>query len=150
MSVRAPPREPGEAILDQLFAREFERLHTFAQPLDIVVGMVPELSAQTAQRFDNFASERAGRSLRHRQRIAAERSAPRDADPQRKQNQVYVEAVAVLQRDQRLGDPRPLVEGKRETPERLVLRRFSSSSIAEADSESATSVAERSHAFATI
>ena len=84
-----------------------------------------------AQRFDNFASQRAGRSLGHRQRIAAERSAPRHPEPERKQHQVYIEAVAVLQRDQRLGDPRPLVEGKRETPEPPSSAVFSGSSIAE-------------------
>src|SRR5207253_2970929 len=33
--------------------------------------------------------------------------------------------VAILQRDQCVGDPRPQVEGERETPERLVLRHYS-------------------------
>src|SRR3984893_8611585 len=114
-------REPGEAFLDQFLAGDFELLHAFAHPLDVAVGMVPELSAQAAQGFDNFASERAGNSFRRRERVAVERSAPGDADPQCKQNEVHVEAVAVLQRDQCVGVSRPLVKGQRETPERLVL-----------------------------
>jgi hypothetical protein len=107
--------------LDQLLARDFQRLHAFAQALYIPVGMVPERSAQATQGFDNLSSERAGSSLRRRQGITVEWSAPRDAEPQRKQNQVDVEAVAVLQRDQRVGNPRPLVESERETPERVIL-----------------------------
>ena len=38
----------------------------------------------------------------------------------RKKDQVDVEPVAVLQRNQCVGDPRQLVERERETPERFV------------------------------
>ena len=57
--------------------------------------MVAELPAQLTERLDDFASQRAGRFRGRCQQSAVERSAPRDPQPQCKQNEVDVEAIAV-------------------------------------------------------
>src|SRR5215472_611151 len=109
----------GEARLHQLLALQFEYLDALAEALNVLVRLVFEVPAQQAQRFDDLGADRADRSLGRRQRTAVERVSSRDAEPQRKQHQIDVEAVAILQREQRRRYAGERIEGERKPPERL-------------------------------
>src|SRR5215471_2736971 len=109
----------GEARLHQLLALQFEYLDALAEALNVLVRLVFEVPAQQAQRFDDLGADRAARSLGRRQRTAVERVSSRDAEPQCKQHQIDVEAVAILQREQRRRYAGERIEGERKPPERL-------------------------------
>jgi len=109
--------DAAEAILDELLRCKLERLDALAQLLNVRVGVQPQLAPQCSKRLDEVGPDRAGNSRGNRQRLGGQLASSRGAGPQRKRHQIDVQTGTILQLRQHFGDPRTLVEHKREAPQ---------------------------------
>src|SRR6266851_2568156 len=116
---RAVRRQP---ILHALFGRYLQSGDASAQCCEIRINGGLELPAQPAQRRDRRADDRGHRGLGAGQLAGSEKATPACPQPKAEQHQIDVARRTVLDRDQRVGNTGPSIEGEREPPEGLAGR----------------------------
>jgi len=111
-----------QPVLHPLSAVNLQRGDAPAQCREIGVGCGFELPSQPAQRRDRGTRDRGNRRLGAGQLAGSETAASARSEPKSEEDQIDVACRAVLDRDQRVGDPGPGIERQREPPEGLAGR----------------------------
>ena len=108
-----------QPVLHPPFGGDLQRGDPPAQRREIEVGSGFELPAQ---RRDRGGGDRGDRSLAAGELAGSEKATVARSEPKAEEDQIHIAVRAVLDRDQRVGDPGPGIERQREPPEGLAGR----------------------------
>ena len=98
------PGAAGKAAQRDPFGAELNLLDRRPQPLNIRIEIGCQAPAEVAKRLDQLDTDHSDRLVSCGQLLGIEAPSPRQAVPQREQDQVDVEPGPILQFDQRTGD----------------------------------------------